>query len=187
MHEESKVNQYWDKICGPKCLKHVLKFYKLEVNLLDLIKSCQWPVPQEGSSLDRVERVLNEHNIYTKVIRIDPGVRVIWDKPIIAVMETNQRLAHYVVIEPPDSEVPDRPWIWDCAGPEKTGSWSGLFSVVMLTSDIEIKSEPTLLYLVQSRLSKQSDWLCLFVLCADIGLLALCLSLRRKVGLSHEC
>ena len=96
--------------CGPRCVQRVLDSYGTSSDLIELIKSTQWPVPEDGSSFEALARVLNSRGVYTASVNLPPSARIDWNTPAIVQLKSGDA-RHYVVWLPPDEQNPAR--IWD--------------------------------------------------------------------------
>ena len=136
-----------DMVCGPRCVKFILKSYGQEADLIDLAKEIQWPDLEAGASLDRIEQSLHARGIHTKAVRFAPGRRLNWPHPaVLYTDEGNPPRGHYVVSAPDGgSESDDLIW----AGVEgwRRGRWDeitrGFSGVALLTSPNPILTTDT--------------------------------------------
>ncbi len=134
----TKLRADSDMVCGPRCVKFILKTYGQEVGLIDLVKEIQWPDLEAGASLDRIERSLNGRGIHTKAVRFSPGRRFDWPHPsVLYTDEGNPPRGHYVVAVP-EAETGSEGLIWAGVEGWRRGPWGeitrGFSGVALLTS-----------------------------------------------------
>ena len=103
---QSNREQSFDQaICGPRCVKYVLDFYKPENgdDLVGLIRELQWPNMERGTSLADIGRALEKRGISTRAVRVPRGVFIDWRFPVIVHCQPNSsKIGHFVVALPAD-------------------------------------------------------------------------------------
>ncbi len=134
----TKLRADSDMVCGPRCVKFILRSYGQEVDLIELVKEIQWPDLEAGASLDRIERSLNVRGIYTKAVRFAPDRRLTWPHPaVLFTDEGNPPSGHYVVTSP-EAESGSDDLIWAGVEGWRRGRWNeitrGFAGVALLTS-----------------------------------------------------
>jgi hypothetical protein len=89
-------NAVQNAICGPRCVQHILNSYGIKVELIDLIRECQWPDIEKGASVDSLIAALNQRGIYTLAIK---PVTLNWKKPILAysTADNGTNIGHFAV------------------------------------------------------------------------------------------
>jgi ABC-type bacteriocin/lantibiotic exporter with double-glycine peptidase domain len=126
-----------DMVCGPRCVRFVLRRYGRDVELIDLVKEMQWPDLEAGASLDRIQKSLNDRGVHTSAIQFAPDRRLRWPHPaILFIAGTDGQRGHYVVRVPDESS--DDELIWSGLEGWRRGRWdqvtSGFSGVALLTS-----------------------------------------------------
>lgn len=88
-----------DVVCGPRCLRYILRHYGKQSDLIDLVRAIQWPDIKSGSSLASIEAVLRKNEIATQALYVPVGANVKWDHPVlIHCSATEATPAHYIVL-----------------------------------------------------------------------------------------
>jgi len=140
----NQPQSFGDVICGPKCVQQVLRHYRQDEDIVNLIYEMQYPELQKGSGLSNVSAALEKRGIYTFAMRINPSARIVWRYPVIVhyLPPAEGALGHYVVWLPQSHE--NDVYVWDGKnGIQKLDErqWSKKRSgILLLTSPTEIKN-----------------------------------------------
>ena len=98
--ESSTGKVYRDNVCGPRAVLHVLRHYGQDASLFDLVKECQWPDFEKGSSMDSLAKALEKRGIYTASLHLKDGLKsdLVWPGPMIATLSTGNMPFHYTTL-----------------------------------------------------------------------------------------
>ena len=99
--------------CGPRAVQRVLAHYGIDVDLATLVHETQWPVVEQGASMDSLSKALETRSIHTAVVSLPGTSEIAWPHPAIVHLAFRKQ-EHYVVWLP-GSESDDSPMIWDGA------------------------------------------------------------------------
>lgn len=102
------------KLCGPRCVDFVLRYYGREhPGLVLLIKEMQWPAIEAGTSMSRIACGLDSRGVYTSAVRLPAGSIVHWRHPVILHFQSEDDYpdGHFVVQLPSSNSNGIR--IWD--------------------------------------------------------------------------
>ena len=144
-------------VCGPRCVRHVLRHYGVEADLVDVIRQTQWPDIYNGSSLLDLRRTLESRAIHTRLVRVPAGGEIRWPHPSIVFFEgaDDAVLGHFAVLGP--AAGPDRPTLWMNRDPEShtTAPAAGRVpsDIRLITSPEPITPEMTARYVTARRSS----------------------------------
>jgi ABC-type bacteriocin/lantibiotic exporter with double-glycine peptidase domain len=96
-----------DVICGPRCVKYILDYYKYDsVEISELAREMQWPEIEKGASLNSLTDSLEKRGVFTFALSISNSAKLIWPDPVIVHYGSQARdnIGHYVVWLPESSE-----------------------------------------------------------------------------------
>lgn len=101
-----------DNVCGPRCVQFLLRYYgKEEPELINLVRSMQWPDIEQGSTFECINNTLRKTGIYTLPVHINTDVKLCWSAPVVVHLKAQEGVPeHYVVWLPsagPGAEVWD--------------------------------------------------------------------------------
>ena len=92
-----------DLICGPKCVREILRLYgKEHEDVIRLVREIQWPEVRQGSTLADLAAALKKRGIQTYAMQIKPTARLVWPHPVIVHLKPKQNddIGHFVVWKP---------------------------------------------------------------------------------------
>lgn len=89
-----------DTLCGARCIHYVLRnFGVVQPDLPQLVERLNWPQLNDPVTFDKLKAVLDEQEIYTLPLKIEPTVLIEWRHPVIVHMN-GAALGHFVVLIP---------------------------------------------------------------------------------------
>jgi ABC-type bacteriocin/lantibiotic exporter with double-glycine peptidase domain len=97
---QNKEENTGDLICGPKCVKKILQWYKKEdEDIIRLVREIQWPDVQKGASIGKIAQALEKRGIHTFAMKVKSSARIVWQYPVIIHIKPKkeQNIGHFVV------------------------------------------------------------------------------------------
>lgn len=100
-----------DMICGPRCARFILQHYGHKVELIDLVRSLQWPEVDQGTSVSQMDSAIRAYGIHTCALQLSAGCDFEWPYPVLVHSADPARtLGHFVVRMPGTAEHPALLW-----------------------------------------------------------------------------
>jgi len=99
-NKQKQEKNIGDVICGPKCVREILRWYKKEdEDIVRLVREIQYPEIWNGAALDKVAAALEKRKIHTFSMKIKPSARLVWQYPVIVHLnpKPGEIIGHYVV------------------------------------------------------------------------------------------
>ena len=98
------ANGHGDLVCGPRCVQYVLKHYRQDVDLVEVIREVQWPDLEHGATMQAMAAYLTERGIHTAGMQLASKTRLTWENPVIVHLTgESDEIGHYVVWLPSTS------------------------------------------------------------------------------------
>lgn len=125
-----------DMVCGPRCLRFIMRHYGKQRELIDLVKATQWPDIENGASLARMETVLRESGVGTQAVRVPTGATIKWPHPVLMHYHASgSRSEHYIVLIRTSAGISEVYWGIDGFGSIATSElWRLSTGIALLTS-----------------------------------------------------
>lgn len=168
--------------CGPQCVKRVLRYFDINVDLPDLVREIQWPDVYSGSSMDALRSALESRGLLTRAVTIPKTVDIDWTHPVI--VHLRRKNEEHFVVWLPEGVDSTSPVVWDSSlGLLGSGDALPAFNAlrtgpVLLTSDRAIADAPQMV--------RRADWIFLggdLCIVTAIGLvIAYVVHLKRRAA-----
>jgi len=143
-------------ICGPRCVKHVLKYYGHDAELSELVHELQWPTFQKGATMAALAKSLERRGIHVRAVVVPKTIPVKWAYPVILHF-AGEPIGHFTVLTSSKGGVT----LWINERRDESFSSDVCFKdrteTVILTSDHEI-TDDDLTWIVPGR-SASELWL----------------------------
>jgi hypothetical protein len=92
-----------DLFCGPRCVRYLLARYGgTPPPLPSIVRAIQWPDVEAGTSLTGIQRILEDHRVWTRAVRVPDSHVLVSDHPCVVHLRSPSpsALGHYVVLLP---------------------------------------------------------------------------------------
>jgi hypothetical protein len=127
-------------ICGPRCVKHVLKYYGHDADLSDLVREIQWPEYQKGATMAALAKSLERRGVHVRAVVLPKAAPLEWAYPVILHF-VGEPIGHFTVLTPSNGGVT----LWINERRDESFSSGVCFKnrteIVLLTSDHEITDD----------------------------------------------
>lgn len=151
-HEENRPDtpnrerNIGDLICGPKCVREVLRLYGREdEDMIRLVREIQWPEVRKGSTMADIAQALEKRGVHTFAMKIKPSARIVWPHPVVVHLapKPGEEIGHFVVWLPESQGGAAKVWNTD-KGLEQQNerTWSKERSGAVLLTSLEPIDDP---------------------------------------------
>ena len=97
---KSKRDSQLQSVCGPRCVRCVLRYFDRDADLFDLIREMQGGDVDQPSSLEAVSTALENRDIRTFAMRLVAGAVLCWHYPVVVHLQEEGKPAHFSVWMP---------------------------------------------------------------------------------------
>ena len=108
---KARYDAHLQSVCGPRCVRCVLRHFGRDEDLLDLIREMQEGDVDQPSSMEAVSMALEKRGIRTFAMRLAPGAVLQWPHPVVVHLQAEGEPGHFAVWLPTSTPIATEPWM----------------------------------------------------------------------------